>query len=204
MQCNSNLCCKCYALAKAEQYSCAVCKEPKRHSSFNADVLRHHRYDSGILVCQECQEKFYSPEPEIGQKTYTCQYCGCKRGHKAFDSQHFWNQNYKQRSGLTCEDCAPKPKYRCEAPDCKRSQRQKLAESFPNHAARGFSEARVTKVCRECRDKGYSDNKGGLKTYECNQCREKMGHAHFKAKDLEHSRNRPSMKLRCKRCKDGR
>ena len=203
MQCNSNLCCKCYALAKAEQYSCAVCKESKRHSSFDADVLHHHRYRSSILVCKDCQAKDYSPLPQIGQKTYTCQF-GCKRGHKAFDSQHLWHKNYDQKRRLTCKYCDAKPKYQCEGPDCKRSKRQKLAESFPNHAVPGFSKTRVTKVCTECRDKGYSDKSGGLEAYECEECRGKMGHAKFNAQDLKDKRRRPSMKLRCQSCKDGR
>ena len=90
--------------------------------------------------------------------------------------------------------------YPCAAPDCAEQHVQKHADAFDKWILQNFKDHKRTLICKVCSEKGYSVRAGGLQKHVCTMCGP-GGHNMFDKNDLNNKRKRPTMKLRCLKCK---
>ena len=85
----------------------------------NPSAANDHLYHQRLLVCSSCQDLGYSPDADIGLRSYKC-IGGHERGHKAFPSQLFRNvsRGHTSAAKLVCKVCKKRPQVKCIVPSC--------------------------------------------------------------------------------------
>ena len=86
-------------------HGCSACKNVFDASSWNAQMIKHHRHSDRDLVCPGCAERGYAPGK---YDEHQCEECLEKFGSLKFDKHVLQNAERQEKSRLVCQDCHTK------------------------------------------------------------------------------------------------
>ena len=206
MQTNSKFCCKCYV--ELQRFTCEVCQEAQAASAFDADVLRHARYDNGHFVCKRCKKNGFTPKDIT---VYMCS-TGHTGGHLAFNTDLLHNRKRGHSPTLTCLAGQEKT---AELKACASEYHARVGETHRRPQSE-FSAASLKKhvknpehalLCMPCEGRGCTTRSarqgtGIVPVFACSnpKCMPLLkGASHFDGTAL-HNHSKRGDPLRCKTC----